>query len=87
MKGELWKAEDFANHSQHIFNGNLHLPANARLGINGKVHYSNVSPENYVPPHLHVSMGLVNDFINYLFYFIDACLTRREGRFAESTAS
>jgi hypothetical protein len=52
----------------------LHLPANARLGINGKAHYPAVSPENYVPPYLHVSMGLVNDTINNLFNFIDSVI-------------
>ncbi len=74
MKGELLKVEDLANHSQHILNGNLNLPANARLGINSKVHYLTVSPENYIPPHLHVSMGLVNDIINSLFHFIDVAI-------------
>jgi hypothetical protein len=41
----------------------LHLPANARLGINGKVHYPAVSPENYVPPFI------INNL--FYFYFID----------------
>jgi hypothetical protein len=64
-------AEDFSNHSQHVLNGNLSLTASNRLGINGKVHFTIVSLEEYVPLHLHVTMGLVNDSIKSLFCFID----------------
>jgi hypothetical protein len=52
-------------------NGNLSLTASNRLGINGKVQYTIVSLEEYVPPHLHVTIGLVNDSIKSLFCFID----------------
>ena len=71
MKGELWKKDEFTEHSNFIFNGNLSLEPCRRLGITGEVQYKSVSPEHYVPPHLHITMGMINEPMNWLGSFID----------------
>jgi hypothetical protein len=59
--------------SQQIYfeHNNLNLPATERLGINGTIQYTEVSPEHYVPPHLHITIRLVNVSVTNLFDHID----------------
>jgi hypothetical protein len=49
----------------------LNLPATERLGINSTIQYTEVSPEHYVPPHLHITIRLVNVSVTNLFDHID----------------
>ena len=46
------------------------LPASVSLGINSNVQYTSLTPEHYAPPHLHITMGLINFSVFFVIILI-----------------
>jgi len=53
IKGELWKKDDLLN-TVTLFSI-----------ITRELQYKSVLPENFILPHLHITMGMINEPMSY----------------------